>query len=413
MTATLTHVYLNLEGEDLPVGRLWTDYENGRESASFKYAESYLKSPRAFALGPGLPLTEATAHTDRQKCIFASFTDCAPGRWGRMLIREFEDSRPQMENRPGGRLNEADYLFMVNDCLRQGALRFKEDPAADFWAVGDQAVPSLEDLPALLKASDRLLNDEAHFADLEKLLIPGTALGGARPKICVRDENGKLCLAKFPKAADRFDNVRWEAVALTLAEKAGLKVQKWRLINVAGRPVLLLERFDRRGEKRIPFISALCMLNANDGDSGKYSYLHIADIIRTQGVRVRDDLREMWSRILFSVLISNTDDHLRNHGFLKLDPEGWSLSPLFDVNPGCERTDFLQLKIDETGSKVCLELPLSVAAYFGLSAKEAQEILSRQLAAVSGWQDTARALGIKGREIARMSAAFRLCSEKA
>ena len=167
---------------------------------------------------------------------------------------------------------------------------------------------------------------------------------------------------------DNNNNVLWEAVALTLAEKAGLKVQKWQLTDVLGKKVLILKRFDRERNRRIPFISAMSMLNANDGESGDYSYLDIAEIIRTKGVNITEDLKELWSRILFSVLISNTDDHLRNHGFLKLEPNGWSLSPLYDVNPSTDKTSNLQLNINETSSTTSVDLALSVAKYFGLGS---------------------------------------------
>lgn len=408
MAEILTYVHINLNGEDISVGRLWSYFNNGKESASFKYDENWLKFSRNFELEPYLPLAEGTIHTDNKKSIFASMSDCSPDTWGRLLIKRNEEKLAEQENRPHRQLNQLDYLLAVNDFSRQGALRFKKAPDGDFLTAKDKkAIPPLVDLPRLLAASERIIDDDASFNDIKELLIPGSSLGGARPKASVIDKTGNLCIAKFPKKDDNNNNVLWEAVALILAEKAGLKVQKWQLTQALSKSVILLKRFDREGNRRIPFISAMSMLNANDGESGEYSYLDIAEIIRTKGVHVKEDLKELWSRMLFSVLISNTDDHLRNHGFLKLESNGWSLSPLYDVNPSADRTSNLQLNIDETSSTTSVDLVLSVADYFGLTKKEAEAILKRQTTAVSEWQPIAKHLGITGSEISRMNVAFR------
>lgn len=408
MAEILTYVHINLNGEDIPVGRLWSYFNNGKESASFKYDENWLKFSRNFELEPYLPLAEGTIHTDNKKSIFASMSDCSPDTWGRLLIKRNEEKLAEQENRPHRQFNQLDYLLAVNDFSRQGALRFKKAPDGEFLTAKDKkAIPPLVDLPRLLAASERIIDDDASFNDIKELLIPGSSLGGARPKASVIDKTGNLCIAKFPKKDDNNNNVLWEAVALILAEKAGLKVQKWQLTQALSKSVILLKRFDREGNRRIPFISAMSMLNANDGESGEYSYLDIAEIIRTKGVHVKEDLKELWSRMLFSVLISNTDDHLRNHGFLKLESNGWSLSPLYDVNPSADRTSNLQLNIDETSSTTSVDLVLSVADYFGLTKKEAEAILKRQTTAVSEWQPIAKHLGITGSEISRMNVAFR------
>lgn len=408
MAETLTYVYINLNGEDIPVGRLWSYLNNGKESASFKYDESWLKFPRNFELEPYLPLTEGTGHTDNRKSIFASMSDCSPDTWGRLLIKRNEEKLAERENRPRRQLNQSDYLLAVNDFARQGALRFKRTPDGDFLTAKDKkAIPPLVDLPKLLAASEKVMDDDASFSDIKELLIPGSSLGGARPKASVIDKAGHLCIAKFPKKDDNNNNVLWESVALTLAKNAGLKVQEWQLTKALGKSVILLKRFDREGNRRIPFISAMSMLNANDGESGEYSYLDIAEIIRTKGVDIKNDLKELWSRMLFSILISNTDDHLRNHGFLKQSPNGWSLSPLYDVNPSIDRTANLQLNIDETSSATSVDLAFSVADYFGLSKHEADAIFKHQTAAVSEWKNVARYSGIGNAEISRMSAAFK------
>ena len=408
MTDVLTYVYVNYKGQDIPVGRLWSYFNNGRESASFKYDESWLKNPENFELEPYLPLTEGTFHTDTKKSIFASFSDCSPDSWGRLLIKQNEEKRAEKEKRARRQLNQIDYLLAVYDFSRHGALRFKQTPDGDFLSAEDnKAIPPLVELPKLLTASEKVLDDDASYNDILELLAPGSSLGGARPKASVIDKTGNLCIAKFPKKDDNNNNVLWEAVALTLAEKAGLNVQRWELTTALGKAVLLLKRFDRTGVgQRIPFLSAMTMLNANDGESNEYSYLDLAEIIRTKGVNVTNDMKELWHRMLFSVLISNTDDHLRNHGFLRTDATGWQLSPLYDVNPSSDRTGNLQLNIDENSSTASVELVMSVAEYFRLNKAEAEKILNQTRSAVAEWRDVARALGIGAGEIARMAAAF-------
>lgn len=408
MTDVLTYVYVNYKGQDIPVGRLWSYFNNGRESASFKYDESWLKNPENFELEPYLPLTEGTFHTDTKKSIFASFSDCSPDSWGRLLIKQNEEKRAEKEKRARRQLNQIDYLLAVYDFSRHGALRFKQTPDGDFLSAKDnKAIPPLVELPKLLTASEKILDDDASYNDIRELLAPGSSLGGARPKASVIDKAGNLCIAKFPKKDDNNNNVLWEAVALTLAEKAGLNVQRWELTTALGKAVLLLKRFDRTGGgQRIPFLSAMTMLNANDGESNEYSYLDLAEIIRTKGVNVTNDMKELWHRMLFSVLISNTDDHLRNHGFLRTDATGWQLSPLYDVNPSSDRTGNLQLNIDENSSTASVELVMSVAEYFRLNKAEAEKIFNQTRSAVAEWRDVAKALGIGAGEIARMAAAF-------
>lgn len=408
MTDVLTYVYVNYKGQDIPVGRLWSYFNNGRESASFKYDESWLKNPENFELEPYLPLTEGTFHTDTKKSIFASFSDCSPDSWGRLLIKQNEEKRAEKEKRARRQLNQIDYLLAVYDFSRHGALRFKQTPDGDFLSAKDnKAIPPLVELPKLLTASEKVLDDDASYNDIRELLVPGSSLGGARPKASVIDKAGNLCIAKFPKKDDNNNNVLWEAVALTLAEKAGLNVQRWELTTALGKAVLLLKRFDRTGGgQRIPFLSAMTMLNANDGESNEYSYLDLAEIIRTKGVNITNDMKELWHRMLFSVLISNTDDHLRNHGFLRINAAGWQLSPLYDVNPSSDRTGNLQLNIDENSSTASVELVMSVAEYFRLNKAEAEKILNQTRSAIAKWRDVAKALGIGAGEIARMAAAF-------
>lgn len=408
MPDNLIHIYLQHRGIDCLVGRLWARCHNGRESATFRYDEGWLSRPDAFELEPALPLSEGTQHTPAGRSIFSSLTDCAPDTWGRILIRRYRERQGNTQRH----LSEVDYMLAVDDFSRSGALRFKQDPDGDYLSQGG-VIPPLVEIRKLLAMTERVLARRNSEEDLRQLLIPGSSLGGARPKASVQDATtGELFIAKFPRKDDSNSNVLWEAAALTLAERAGLRVQQWRLERIGSKAVLLLKRFDRAaGGMRIPFISAMSMLGAADGESSAYSYLDLAEIIRSRGVRVKENLRELWCRMLFSVLISNTDDHLRNHAFLRSDPSGWTLSPLYDVNPNVEQSDHLQLNIDEINNHAEVDLVISVAESFGLSGDEAEKIRRKQRAAVSGWRDVARSLGIKGDEIREMAYAFRRCEE--
>ena len=242
--------------------------------------------------------------------------------------------------------------------------------------------------------------------DLRLLLAPGSSLGGARPKASVRDQDGHLAIAKFPNESDEYNVVLWEALAFTLAGKAGLTTATWRIEMVAKRPTLLLSRFDRSKHARVPFLSAMSMLGAKDGDP--HSYLEIADALRQNGAAPQDDMRELWGRMVFSVLISNTDDHLRNHGFLYEGRNGWRLSPLYDVNP--VPTDVkprvLTTAINQDDGTASLDLALEVAPYFGLKPPQARQIAHRIGLAVSSWRMDAARLGLKKAEIDRMASAF-------
>jgi serine/threonine-protein kinase HipA len=264
--------------------------------------------------------------------MFGAIGDSAPDRWGRVLMRRAERRRAERLGQTPRTLREIDYLLLVNDEARQGALRFAENMGGPFLAPNDQAgVPPLVDLPRLLNASARVIDENEDDEDLRLLIAPGSSLGGARPKASIRDRDSSLAIGKFPHKDDEWDTVLWEAVSLTLAENAGIDVPKWRLELVEEKPVLLSTRFDRSTNGRILFLSALSMLGARDQET--HSYLEIVDALRQHGAQPIDDMHELWRRIVFTVLISNVDDHLRNHGFLYTGSDGWALSPAYDLNP--------------------------------------------------------------------------------
>jgi serine/threonine-protein kinase HipA len=308
-------------------------------------------------------------------------------------------------NRSGRTLTEMDYLLGVNDKTRQGALRFSENPNGPYLAFSENnPVPPLIKLPQLLRAAEKFTGNSENADELKLLLAPGSSLGGARPKASVIDKNGDLAIAKFPQKGDDCDVVRWEAAALTLAKLAGINVPRWRLESIRGKHVLIISRFDRRGKNRLPFLSAMSMLAAADNDGLVHSYTEIANAIIQHGAQPDKDLEELWRRMVFGIMISNTDDHLRNHGFL-YSAGGWTLSPVYDINPNTEKANFATA-IDSTGAKNTASLALKTAENFRLSNRRAKDILERVKTAVSNWRKAAKSLGISEHGITKMKSAF-------
>jgi len=304
-------------------------------------------------------------------------------------------------------LNEIDFLLGVSDFTRQGALRFHYKAEDAFLAPnGERKIPPLVELPKLLNASNRFLEDNEDAEDLRLLLAPGSSLGGARPKASVIDKKGHICIAKFPRKDDTFQVVQWEAVALTLAQKAGLNIPEWSMKTIENTHIMLLKRFDRQGEKRIPFLSAMSMLNATDNQ--QRSYLEIATALIEYGAEPNKDLKELWRRIVFSVLISNTDDHMRNHAFLYENQAGWRLSPVYDINPTSieEKPRILSTCIDYDDSTASLALALSVRDEFRLTKEQATHIIKEVAKAVAQWEHVAQSVGLNKNEINRMRSAF-------
>jgi serine/threonine-protein kinase HipA len=400
-------VHIDLEGKTHLVGTLWTRQNKGRESASFEYAEAWLANPSRFALEPALVLGKGPQHTLAGRALFGAMGDSAPDRWGRVLIQREERRKAREEKRAPRTLSEADYLLGVADITREGALRFAHKEGGPFLAEGDaEPIPPLLRLPRLLDAAIKAGTDKESDADLKLLLAPGSSLGGARPKASVIDKDGHLTIAKFPQSDDKTRIPIWEALALTLAALAGIPTPVWRLQEVAGRPVLLLRRFDRDAKGRIPFLSAMSMLAATDGEP--HSYMEIADALRQHGATAEADCAQLWRRIVFNILISNTDDHLRNHGFLYQTGRGWRLAPAYDLNP--TPTDIkeraLSLAIDEADNTASLDIAFGVAKHFGVKDKQAREIGRAVGTAINAWRKAAAHLGLSAGERDRMASAF-------
>ena len=406
MADTAVEVIVQLGTEAAVAGRLWSHRRRGTESASFSYAPEYLARADAYEIDPALPLSVGQHQTPAGRAIFGAFSDCAPDRWGRRLIQRDEEHRARRHAVAERSFGEIDYLLGVRDDLRQGALRFRSPRTGAFLAEEQHGIPHLLELPRLLDASDRLERDEAGEAELKLLLRGGSSLGGARPKAHVLDPAGRIAIAKFPSPAnDEWDVMRWEAVALTLARQAGIRVPESQLHLVDDKPVLVVDRFDRSGDHRVGYVSAMTMLEANDGDSG--SYLDIADVVERHSPTASADLRELWRRIAFSILISNTDDHLRNHGFLRASTAGWSLSPAFDLNPDPRPgPKHLNTAIDYTTNEARIDALMAVADLFRLSPAAAGSVAAEVADATAGWRVAAEQHGLDDTAIERMAGAF-------
>ncbi len=404
--SSAVHIYADLRGHAHYVGRLWMHNRESRQAASFQYDEEWLGNPEKFPLEPALRLGKESYHTEDNKALFGAIGDSAPDRWGRLLMRRAARREAQKRGRAPVSLSEVDYLLRVHDEARQGALRFAIKKGGPFLSNDPLSIPPLIELPRLLSAVEHIdLNDESDD-DLRLLLAPGSSLGGARPKASIHDKDGSLAIAKFPQKNDEYDVVSWEAVALNLAENARIATSPRRFEKIAGKSVLILQRFDRCGSRRIPFLSAMSMIGGKDQESR--SYLELADAINMVGIRPKKDLSELWRRMLFTVLISNTDDHMRNHGFLYAGFAGWTLSPAYDINP--TPTDIkpriLSTCIDETDQNASFERVVEVAEYFRITLQKAKEICREVVASVAGWRLEASGMGLANHEIERMSSAF-------
>lgn len=400
-------VYVDLDGAPHLIGRLWARVRKDKQSATFEYAPAWLEHPSRFSLEPALALGPGPFHTVGDTPMFGAIGDSAPDRWGRVLMRRMERRRAEREGQTPRTLHEIDFLMRVDDDARQGALRFAEREGGPFLREeGVKRIPPLLELPQLLSATERLLDEQDTDEDLLLLIAPGSSLGGARPKASVRENDGHLAIAKFPRRDDDFNAVLWEATALALAEKAGIPVPAARLETVANKSVLLLRRFDRDGARRIPFLSAMSMLGSRDNETR--SYMEIVDALRQHGAAPREDMEALWRRLAFNILISNTDDHLRNHGFLYSGRDGWRLSPAYDLNPVPVdiKPRILTTAINEDDGTASLALALDVAAYFELDAGRAREIAAQVGGVVSKWRDVAARRGLTKSETDRMASAF-------
>ncbi|MBF0440678.1 MAG: type II toxin-antitoxin system HipA family toxin [Oligoflexales bacterium] len=393
------------------MGLLSAGYLKGKESFSFEFDTSWLKKKNIPRLDPDLPLVHGKSFPQSRRTLFGIFSDAAPDRWGRRLMSRREKVMARREERPERPLMELDFLLGVDDSGRMGALRFKRELSGPFLEDDRESpAPPITDLRKLEHAS--MLLEHGDSAKVEEalaiLLRPGGSLGGARPKANVLDPSGSLWIAKFPSASDDIDVGGWEEVTASLARAAGISVSESKAVKLGSKHhTFLTRRFDRWGSNiRYAYASALTLLGKRDGDSHESSYLDIAEVIISQCTTPKAQLHELWRRIVFSIIVSNADDHLRNHGFLyDFAKNGWTLSPAFDVNP-VQGSGGLTLSIDENDNSLDLDLARSVAPYFQIEKTDADQIIQQLLAVRKGWRPLAKKVGIKSAEIDQMASVF-------
>ena len=402
------------------MGILYFAPSRGKEIVSFEYHKEWLLSPRAQILDPSLRLYTGRQYATENQHNFGIFLDSSPDRWGRILMKKREEQIARKEKREPRELLESDYLLGVFDAHRMGGLRFRADPNGPF--LDDQrsyASPPWTSLRELEYASLALEKDHSEGDTnsskwLEILVVPGSSLGGARPKASVIDEHKALWIAKFPSSNDKTDIGAWEEVVNKLAKSAGVNVAEAHSRNFGGHHrTFLTKRFDRNESgERLHFASAMTLLQRTDGDDASQgvSYLELVEFLIQRGSNTPKDLEELWRRIVFFICVSNTDDHLRNHGFL-LESNGWRLAPAYDINP-VPFGEGLKLNISEADNSQDLELAKSVAKYFRLKKDKTDKIIREVVNVVKTWRTIAHSLSISKTEQDQMAAAFRIAEKE-
>jgi serine/threonine-protein kinase HipA len=397
------------------MGTLSVQSVRGSEIFSFEYYREWLDSQFAFLIDADLQQYAGPQYiNDDSKPNFGMFMDSAPDRWGRVLLNRKEAELAKTEGRPAAKLFDSDYLLGVYDGARSGGLRFKTSPDGEFLNDDrDLGVPPIASIRTLEHASmmfekDEAPNDQEYMRNLNLLINAGSSLGGARPKANVLDSDGSLWIAKFPSKNDQHDSGAWEMVVhdLALACKIVVPDAKKETYN-SEHHTYFSKRFDRAGfNRRVHYASAMTMLGLTDGAdaSSGVSYLDIVGFIIVNSAKPNDDLEELFKRIAFSISISNTDDHLRNHGFI-LTAHGWRLSPAFDINPNRSGTG-LSLNIDSNNNALDIDLLLSTSEYYRLSNESAIEIIKNISDTVKQWQNMAKSHGLSNSAIDSMAPAF-------
>lgn len=406
------YVYAQWKGMDeaKPIGTLSAHFGKGKKAFSFAYDRNWIQSEQQRLLDPDIQFYSGTQFPNNKE-NFGVFMDSMPDTWGRTLMRRRAAQQAKDRNEKTPTLYDIDYLLGVYDESRMGALRFKIDPDGSFLDDNStMPTPPWSSVRELQFAADSLeKNEDSEVLSkwLAMLIAPGSSLGGARPKANVLDEEGSLWIAKFPSKNDTIDKGAWEYLAYKLAINAGIIMSPCKIERVEGKyHTFFTRRFDRDHGERIHFSSAMTMTENNEDTvrDNIASYLDIAEFISNHGVNVEENLHQLWRRIVFNIAISNTDDHLRNHGFILTD-EGWILSPAYDLNPSVDR-DGLALNIDMDNNALDFELAKSVGAFFRLDGAQMDQIISEVSASVVGWEKLANKIGISRSEREMMGGAF-------
>lgn len=392
------------------IGMLSAQGKKGKTTFSFEYDKKWIKSTEQFVLDPDISWFPGRQFPGA-KINFGIFLDSMPDTWGRTLMKRKAAQVAAEKNEVPIRLNDIDFLLGVYDETRMGALRFKLEKDGNF--LDDNKETSIPPWSSVgdLQYATKIIESDEESAEVKKwlaiLLVPGSSLGGARPKANILDKNRHLWIAKFPSKNDVIDKAAWEYLAYKLAINAGVKMAECRIEKVSGAyHTFFTKRFDRQGEKRIHFASAMTMTGNNENTirDRTPSYLDIAEFIQFSGSDTKQDLHQLWRRIVFNIAISNTDDHLRNHGFIIKD-NCWRLSPAYDINPSTDK-DGLALNIDMDNNELDFELAKSVTQYFKLNNIQSDKILTEVKSSVSSWKNIANQIGVSKKDQELMSGAF-------
>lgn len=388
------------------VGELGYESLRGTDSYSFCYDHNWLRQYSDLYLSADINNYTGLQFTQPDRDIFGCFGDALPDRWGRLLLNRREQIRAQEEKRPVRKLSSYDYLLGIDDYSRMGGFRFKESPDGEFINCdATLRIPPLTDIQVLVAASMEVeKSEERNLLPDKKWLLqlvhPGTSLGGARPKAGVLNEEGELCVAKFPSRNDEYDIGLWEHLSHLLAKEAGVEAAETRAITAGEKyHTLLSKRFDRTTDgRRRHFASAMTLLGLTDGCNAQTGngYLDIVDFILQHCCNVEANLRQLYRRVAFSIAIGNSDDHFRNHGFL-LTPKGWTLAPAYDLNPTFN--DHQSLLINATTNRSDLQLLLASSEEYMISKEEATRIIEEVKDGVSQWRSMATRIGIAKREM--------------
>ena len=394
--------------EPVFIGTLRCAIVRGKEIFSFNASNDYIKNEAFRFLDPDLGQFSGSQYLRSEKTNFGMFLDSAPDRWGRLLLRRREAIIAKKENRQEKTLLESDYLLGVFDGNRMGALRFKTQTNDAFLDNNaDLATPPITSLK-ILEESSLMLESEKNANEkwLQMLVAPGSSLGGSRPKANVVDKKGNLWIAKFPSKLDDVDKGAWEAVTCKLAKMCGIIVSDFSVKKCTSKHhTFLTLRFDRKGKKRIHIASAMTMLGYSDGNAENASWLELAEFIIKHCNNAKADLEELWRRLVFSIAVSNSDCHLRNHAFILNENKTWSLTPAYDMNPDPYSTG-LALNVNENSNSLDFDLALDVAPFFRIDAKTAKEILQLIKKNVAKWQQIAAEFKISKKEMQKMERAF-------
>lgn len=386
------------------VGRLYLG--SGKRSA-FSYDERWLRDARFFTLSPDLLPVLSAQHP--QQVFFRALEDTAPDSWGERVIRRAH-AKLRQQDRETPALEPVDFLMWVDDEARVGALRLFDPQAKVYLRSGGthSHVPPLVELDKIVRAARALEAGTESAQDLQYLLGQGTSLGGARPKSTVRDTDGRLALGKFPSQSDKRDVARGEVLAMRLAAKAGINVAAARVEVIDGTAVAVIRRFDRTDDGgRIPYVSAATMLQS-EGREAVHAYTELVDVLLQEGANPIADIHQLWRRLVFNFLVCNTDDHLRNTGFLyDARNHGWRLSPAFDLNPmPGDRRESKTWLTEDSGPIDSRDMLMEGAPYFRLDAEEAAVIWAAVAQAVDSWRVVAKGLGMRSTDLVDFEPAF-------